>query len=291
MEMKNLMNWIPVSTLTLLCGLFCASCASNDFKRFYTDFTKTASPDVIAKLFEPYSGSSTVYSTNNPEADAYSLASKGFQLLGSSGFESAGVVTNDMLLSQAKSVGADIVLCQSAYVRSEQGVRAVPIYNPGQTTTTNANGVVTADAYGTGGSGHATANFYGAATTTTSGTFSTQFVPQTYHRYSHNAWYWRKAKPRMFGADIDDLPEAERRRLGRNTGVFIKLVVIDSPAFRANLFSGDIIIKIGTDEIYSGQDFSSKIERYEGTKVPFTIIRDSVEKVLDVQLGLKPKDK
>lgn len=260
---------------------FLSGCRSNAFTEYYQPNKSAPDPTI----FEPHSARAEIYTTNNPQADARNLAEKGYVFVGVSSFEGTINVTNNMILDQAEKVRADVVLYRSNFLRSEQGVQAIPQYNPGQVITTNSSGTVNASANGSGGYAYGTGSYYGTATTTTPGTFSTQYVPTTLNRYSHEAGFFRKAKMGILGVQFANLPEDIRRSLERNTGVQIGLIVIDGPAYRANMFSGDIIIRIAGEDVLSVTDFPEKLRKYANTKVTMTIIRAGKEREIEVQLN------
>jgi PDZ domain len=204
--------------------------------------------------------------------------------LGESHFQVSGSIDPDSLMFQAKKVGADVVLFRSVYLGSYQS--AVPLlqYNPGTTSTTYSSGTVNANAYGNGGYAYGTGNYYGSSTTTTPGTFSTQVVPVTMSRYQYDAIFWRKRHPPILGVLPIPLTEEIRKILERNTGVLIAKIIDDSPAFRANLLEGDVILSFAGEDVISPSDFAEKTELHKGQKVDIGIWRNGELKTISVQL-------
>lgn len=263
-----------------LCG-----CASNPFKQFYSDKTANVAPAVLSKRLMPYSGATQVFTTPDHQRDGQVLMQRGYLVIGESAFEGAVSVTEAQIKDQAKIVGADIVLWSSSYQGASQAAVPFVQYQPGANSTTYSSGTVNANAYGTGGSAHGTATYSGYSTTTSPGTFSTTIVPITVHRYAHGATFWRKARPPVFGVFPESLPEDMRHRLQRNTGAIIKLVGDDTPAFRANILAGDIVIRIGDEEIMSAQHLLDVLPKYAGQTVAVTLLRDGVEKSITVRMN------
>ncbi|NQU83194.1 MAG: PDZ domain-containing protein [Parcubacteria group bacterium] len=63
-------------------------------------------------------------------------------------------------------------------------------------------------------------------------------------------------------------------------------VLTYSPAWDAGLEEGDIIIKIGNDDLNEEYNLSERIAEYSsGDKIDFIVLRDGEEKILEVELG------
>ncbi len=97
------------------------------------------------------------------------------------------------------------------------------------------------------------------------------------------AYYVRFKLP--FGATFRDLRPAEMSELGTGGGVAIGSVVDDSPASRANLLTGDIVLKCDDKAIVDRADFQSKLRAKAGHPVTLTIVRngETIQRV--VRLG------
>ena len=269
--------------LTLL--LLATGCV-NGFSKFYVPNPRLAA---TARFFQPYSGTTEVYQSGDMKGDAERLVQRGYSLLGTSDFHGAGKVTREQLLAQAKEVGADIVLSASAF----QGTRevAVPIvnYTPGAVATTTSNGTVNANAYASNGaSAYGTATYHGYSTTRTSGTVNTQFVPMTVESYSYDASFWRKSIPPTLGVYGNPLPSEMRQALQRNAGVLITIVVDGSPAFRANILVGDVLVGLGGETVESPPQLTDLLDEHGGELVEVTVLRGSTPMKFQVQLNPRP---
>ena len=236
----------------------------------------------------PYSGTTAIYGMSNPDEDVKTFARKGYAMIGVSGCRGAGAVSEQMLRSQASKVGADIVLYCSKYLGSRQS--AIPYFNyvPGETYTTTTSGTVNANAYGSGGYAYGTGYYNGTSTTTSPGTFSTQWVPVTLQDYGHEALFFRKTLPSIFGVwPATELKEEVRQKIQRNGGVMAWVVIDDSPAFRANILEGDVILKIGGEDASSPMVSDQILKRLAGQKVDVEIWRNGETKVISLQLNVR----
>ena len=97
------------------------------------------------------------------------------------------------------------------------------------------------------------------------------------------AYYVRFKLP--FGATFRDLRPAEMSELGTGGGVAIGSVIDDSPASRANLLTGDIVLKCDDKAIIDRADFQSRLRAKAGHPVTLTIVRngETIQRV--VRLG------
>ena len=194
--------------------------------------------------------------------DAYSK--RGYTLIGSAEFNSGRAESESSAIEQGKAVGADlVVILNPQYTGSESSV--VPITTP-TTTTTYSTGSATA--YGRGGSVTA----YGSGTSTTYGT-STNYIPITIHKSNYGAGYFIKQKT-IIGAQVRDLDDSERKKLQTNKRVIIRLVVDESPAFKADLLPGDILNSIDGIQILNSNQFSKLISERKGNEITVQLLRD-----------------
>jgi hypothetical protein len=255
----------------LLCA--CLSACANPYNKFYS-----GSPDARANpYYVDMPGDVAIYPTNDLDRDGRALIRKGYFIIGNSSFNGASNnVSNQQLIEQAKKVGAQVVLLKSKYTHTETG--AMPLTLP-NTSTSYSTGNATA--YGAGGM----VNAYGSATTTTFGS-ETVMMPYSVQRSDYLAVYFAKSQSRL-GVCLEATTSIDietRKRLGTNAGVKVFEVIEGSPAYRANVFPGDILLSIGNDEFSSQEEYIKLLDKYEGQKVSVKLWRDGniLEKNLEV---------
>ena len=88
-----------------------------------------------------------------------------------------------------------------------------------------------------------------------------------------------------FGATFRDLRAAEMSELGTGGGVAIGSVIDDSPAARANLLTGDIVLKCDDKPIVDRADFQNQLRAKAGHPVTLTIVRNGETLQRVVRLG------
>ena len=103
----------------------------------------------------------------------------------------------------------------------------------------------------------------------------------------HSLIAYGKVSRGWLGIGIQEISQdiAEAMNLSSTKGVLISDVFEDSPAEKAGLQSGDIIIKVDDEKIESRDRLRNKIALIEpGKKVSVTLLRDGKEKELRVKL-------
>lgn len=237
----------------LLAAVMCCTSCKNP----WTDFYRGNDAHVMKNVELP-GGNTQIYSSDNFQRDVPGLLRKGFVVVGETHFTGPSNQNVDgPLRAQAEKVGASAILVSSNYSHTVQGV--MPLIVP-TTSTSYSSG--TATAYGPGG----TVNAYGSGVTTTYGT-TTQMTPFSISRSNFDAVFFVKQKSTRMGIVPKELDQESRRRLGSNAGILVSLLVEGSPAYRADMLEGDILIQLGDDRIESIQHYYSLLDKYEGVTV------------------------
>lgn len=200
---------------------------------------------------------------------------KGYVGIGYSAFTSAQVESDTSALAQAKDVGADLVVIFTPRYAGSTSL-ALPTTTPTTTTSTTTG---TATAYGSGGS----ATAFGTATTTTYGQ-NTSYIPVTMSFTSYAAIYFVKVRF-TFGAYFRELTDSERKTLQSNHGAVVDFVADDSPAFSADVLSGDIITAVDGAQFQNIRSLLETFQTRRGQRVALTIVRGSQVLTKDVALS------
>lgn len=207
----------------------CATSGHQTFYQPYIDETFLADVELLREGQKP-----DVYSSDNLERDIPVMLSKGYVVIGASAFN-GGFAGVDEVAAQASRVGATIAIVRYEYTGTQTST--VPLFMPTTSTSYHSGSV---QGYG----GFAT--YSGTSRTT-----GTTVVPMTTNqrRFDQEAVYFAKLNRRLkYGVYLDDLSPDMRRKIQRNMGALVSVVVEDTPAFLANVLPGDILIKVdGTD--------------------------------------------
>lgn len=100
------------------------------------------------------------------------------------------------------------------------------------------------------------------------------------------AYYVRFKLP--FGATFRDLHDDERAAAGTDGGVAIGSVIGDTPASRANLLGGDLVLKLDGTPVGNRAKFQALLREHAGRPVTLTIVRNGVTLKRMVRLGVIP---
>ncbi len=268
-----------LQTLVLLAiGAGLLSGCANPYTKFYQDYAGRMSIARQQRLL-PLSSPPQVISVSaqRHRDEGQKLEERGFVILGEAAFVGDAGATEQQMIEQAKKVGAEVVIHTFEYSHSEQGIMPLFSYQPGQTYTTHHSGsVVYGRSYGT---------YSGTSTATTPGTYHTDYIPYQRQHYDYLASFWRRTRPPIFGVTLNPLPDELRTTLQRNSGAHVVLVVMDSPAFKANILKGDVIVQFADKVVGSFQEILDLLPSHAGQKVKVLAIRGAQTLDIDVQLN------
>ena len=114
---------------------------------------------------------------------------------------------------------------------------------------------------------------------------ATQVLAYEKHRYTlvnglggitlfqYEATYWVKFKTRILGCNTNKMTADDCRKVGTNKGVLVSRVVIGSPAWKNEIFIGDLIIKIGNTTILTMNDYRNALKQNAGKLTDIHLIR------------------
>jgi hypothetical protein len=254
-------------------------CTPNPFIKYYQDRTGgidiSQSPNFILSTAD-----TRLYKNNFSalQSDIEKMEEDGYLPLGESSFNGGRNVDPNDAIEQARNIHAEVILFYAEYESTKTGVMPWQSQDRQSSTTTYSG-----DVYGSRGYG----SYNGTANTTTYGTRTT-YIPYSVDRYNYGATYWAKGTPPVLGLIVKDLTPEVRQKNGKNIGVDVQIVIKNSPAFRADIFKGDILKKINNVELYEGKDFHEGIKKFAGQKVVIELLRDGKEIRKSIQLNEAP---
>jgi hypothetical protein len=191
------------------------------------------------------------------------MTRKGYLLIGQSNFNIGSANDSDAII-HARNIGADMILLYSKYSDTQSG--SMPLTLPDNRITFSSG---SATAFGPGGS----ATAFGSGYTTTYGTRTT-YVPYSIRRHDYHASFWARAKPAAFGAQFDELSDAQRKQIQSNKGAAVLIVVDGSPAFQNDILDGDIIRNINGIEVTNALHCVEIIAQNRGKNISLSIYRN-----------------
>lgn len=264
------MRRILLLSLILVLG----GCA-NSYQQFYQP-SPGPTPETIARLRTSPAPANPlvehVPSFDLSEQEGYEKL--GYGMIGYSFFNSGQRQSESNAIEQGRTVGADlVVIVNPRYTGTETA--SVAITTP-TTSTSYSSG--TAMAYGPYG----TVNAFGSGVTSTYGT-QTNYMPIVIHREDYGAVYLVK-RHFVLGTIMRDLNDGERKSLQTNKGVVVSVVVNNTPAFNADILTGDIITELDGQIVTDSHEFSSFVGSHAGRMVTLSILRGTQRLEKSIQL-------
>lgn len=209
----------------------------------YADtYIRTSEPNIKSDSTPPLSNSDiTVINSKDTREDMVDVYENGYEMIGYSSFNTVDL-SERYVREQALNVGATLVIYSKKFVSQDSELE--PVF---------FNGFC----YG----GYYSVNCTGA---------DWQYVLKS--RYDYLATFWIKTKLSGLGILIQDISQDKRKELGINYGVEIQAIRKDSEA-RNDLALGDVIIKIGENDIKNKEDYKKVTDENKGKKIKIEILR------------------
>lgn len=265
-------------------ALFVLFACANPYRLNYVSVMERF-PSIPA--FAPSTDTPRLMESKNPQEDVLRVVEDGFIPIGFSTFNSVKA-DKKLALAHARKIGADVVMTSHQQTHIKNELVPQPVYQSPES--------VRIDKHGSVWDGKKGVNYNDSKTVTYEGHYETGLVNQETAFYDQKAVYFRKLKKPIFGAFVSPLPEETRSALGRNRGVIVRAVMTGSPAFRADVLKGDILIGIEGKDIVDPDEFYKRIDTLAGRSVSLSVLRNGQPLELSLKLGkrsaaLAPKQK
>jgi hypothetical protein len=177
------------------------------------------------------------------------MYAEGYVLIGTAQWMGRGNLGNADAKEQAKNIGAACVLWRANFSHSESLALPVPVFTPGQVSTTYMSGRAYA--------GLSSGSYYGSATTYTPGSVTTNYVPVSVRQYNYTGAFFARCWPGILGIKTSGPDNAYKRMFDTNSGWRVVAVARNGRAFVENIFPGDVIMSINGQPCFPGQEFPS----------------------------------
>lgn len=272
-----------VVSLAVVASCLLSGCASG-FEKFYTPAPNAQAILISPRLLPSPKTPQLFLHSNDVQADAKRLREDGYLYIGGSSFYGPANRSNQsQAIEQGRKVGAAIVLFKTEYMDTQSGVVPYTVANPPVVSTVNTSGTV--NTYGSGG--NASGNYSSSGTITTPGGYSTYAIPYSVNRNTFFASYWVKQDVSKMHLGVQGVPLSAdlQRKLERNTGVVIAIVLHDTLAFRANILEGDVVLKLNGADVVDVADFESQITQLAGQRITLDVLRGDQPRSISVTLN------
>jgi membrane-associated protease RseP (regulator of RpoE activity) len=195
-----------------------------------------------------------MYVSNHYDEDNISMLEDGYDMMGSSGFE-AGSIAPDLALEHAKSIKADVVLVYSKYASKKSELSKLQTIKEAAKTT----GEIDPEVLEAGDE----------------------------EQYKYYASYWAKMPMPILGLHVIKLMQKSKDSdtVTPQEGLKILAVIKDSPAFKAGLKRGDVLLRMGDVSLQKPEELSLAARKYQGKKVEIAYERDDEPSVTNATLN------
>lgn len=197
-----------------------------------------------------------MYVSNHKDEDNISMLENGYDMMGASAFDATDTPA-EQALQFGKIIKADTVLVYSKY---------------GSEKTSASKLQLIREAAKRGGE------------------IDAKDLEKPATEYQYYASYWAKLPPPLLGVHIIKLKKranATDKDAGatEEKGLKVIAVIKDSPAAKAGVSKGDVLLKIGEMELQTPDDLFAAVKRYAGQSVPVELLHEQDAKQLTVALN------
>jgi hypothetical protein len=196
---------------------------------------------------------SKMYVSNHKDEDNISMLESGYDLMGSSGFEGSDVLP-ELALQHAKAIKADTVLIYKKYGSAKNSASKLELIR---------------EAAKKGGE------------------IDDKDLKEEPIQYKYYASYWAKLPTPLLGVHIIKLAsrDAETEQVVEKKGLKVLAVIKDSPAAKAGLLRGDVLLKISDVELNKPEELSPLVSKFQGQNVPIEYERAGVKVATKAQIN------
>ncbi|MFW5431428.1 MAG: PDZ domain-containing protein [Methylophilaceae bacterium] len=193
-----------------------------------------------------------IYVSNHYDEDNINMLVKGYDMMGSTGFV-AGSITPDMALQHAKEVKADVVLVYSKYASKQSPLSKLETIKEAARTT---------------------------------GEIDPELLKEEEEQYKYYASYWAKLPMPLLGLHVIKLKQKNKDGdVTADDGLKILAVIKDSPAYKAGLKRGDVLLRMGDITLQQPGQLSQAANQYQGKKVDIAYERNEEAAVTQATLN------
>ncbi len=183
------------------------------------------------------------------QEDNISMLEQGYDLMGLSSFE-AGDVPPEQALVHGKEIKADKVLVYVAKSRNSTSIGQMEFIREARKA----------------------------------GKELTEQDLQELPQYRYYASYWAKLPAPLMGVHVIKLVPKDEDTAPAD-GVNVVAVIQGSPAFKAGLQRGDVLLRLGGNPVNKPEELSALVFGLQGQIVPVEILRGGEAKALEVQIN------
>jgi hypothetical protein len=249
-------KYMIAGLLLLSLGVMATTPQAAEVNLYAKNYKAQNSGDLKSLMTNP---DTKMYASSHKDEDNIRMLEDGYDMIGSSGFDGTAVPA-EQALAHAQSIKADTVLVYSKYA---------------STKTSSSKLQLVKEAAKNGGEIEAEAMLE---------------APTQYHYF---ASYWAKLPMPLLGVNVIKLKlktsaEGEESvSIKEEAGLKIIAVIKASPAAKAGVITGDVLLKIGDVALEKADDLFAAVQRYAGQTVTIELSRANTPLKVSVALNAR----
>lgn len=242
--------------LALLClGMLCYAWNLHAAENLYEKNYRAQNAGNLKSL--EASPDTKMYVSNHKDEDNISMLENGYDMMGTSAFDATDIPA-DQALQFGKTIKADTVLVYSKYGSQKTAASKLQLIKEAA-----KNG----------------------------GEIDAKELKAPAAEYQYYASYWAKLPSPLLGVHIIKLKQRanpDNQKATDEKGLNIIAVIKDSPAAKAGIVKGDVLLKIGEMELIQPDDLFAAVKRYAGQTVPVELAHNQENVKVTVALNSRP---
>ena len=249
---KTMTKWMLMSLLTTGALLITTKLFAADTNLYEKNYKAQNTGNLSSLQASP---DTKMYVSNHKDEDNISMLESGYDMMGSSGFEGSGVLP-ELALQHAKAIKADTVLVYKKYGSAKNSASKLELIRE--------------------------AAKKGAE-------IDDKDLKEEPIQYNYYASYWAKLPAPLLGVHIIKLAsrDADTEQVVDKKGLKVLAVINDSPAAKAGLLRGDVLLKISDVELNKPEELSPLVRKFQGQNVAIEYERGGNKNIAKAQINTR----
>ena len=249
---------MPFKLIFIMLNLFSILAVAEETNLFQANYLAQSNGNLHSLQKKP---DTKIFAGMNKEKDNIRMLEDGYDLMGASSFQGPFVEPNQAL-KHAQSIEADVVLVYDRKINEmTRSARLRQIHDEMKKEHKNEKNAVIE--------------------------VSESDLKDKNSKFEFYATYWAKLPQPILGLHVIKLTtkNSDTKETQQEKGLKVIAVIKDSPAFKAGIQKGDVIIALNDVNTESPEDFSKSVFKQQGNKVKIKYARDDEEKEVSAELN------
>ena len=249
---------MPFKLIFIMLNLFSTLAIAEEANLFQVNYSTQSNNNLHSLQKKP---DTKIYAGMNKEKDNIRMLEDGYDLMGISSFQGSFVEPNQAL-KHAQAIEADAVLVYDRKINEmTRSARLRQIHDEIKKESKGEKNTVIE--------------------------VSEADLKDKNSKFEFYATYWAKLPPPILGLHVIKLitKNSDTKETQQEKGLKVIAVIKDSPAFKAGIQKGDVVLAFNDVNTESPEEFSKSVFKQQGNKVKIKYARDDEEKVVAAELN------